>query len=141
MPSRKGIVHCNYHIPGYIPTSHKQSFKSWLQLVKWMGWWRKASSQNNDEEDISYHHTQKIDFLSKFVFVYSQKVVVCFCSYLAKSRTKYNTYKKNYASTSCKEEVGVFVRISCLTQMKQKHLLWLQTTIYILISDTSTVQV
>ena len=35
-------------------------------------------------------------------------------------------YKTNYPSTSSKEEVGVFVDISCLTQRKQKHLLRLK---------------
>ena len=40
----------------------------------------------------------------------------------------YYLYKKSYISTSCKEEVGVFVNISCLTQSKQKHLLRLQAT-------------
>ena len=70
-----------------------------------MGWWRKASSQNNDEEGISYHHTQKIGFLSKFVSVYSQKVAVCSCSYLAKSRTKYNTYKKTRLALVAKKKL------------------------------------
>ena len=69
-------------------------------------------------------HSQKIDFPSKFVCVHSQRVAVCSCSYLVKSRTK--ALIKNYTSTSCEEEVGVFVKISCLTQ--RKHLLQLHTT-------------
>ena len=89
-----------------------------------MEWWRKANFQNNDEKGISYHHSQKIDFPSKFVCVYSQTVAVCSCSYLVKSRTK--SLIKNQTSSSCEQEVGVFVKISCLTQ--RKHLLQLHTT-------------
>ena len=81
-----------------------------------MGLWRKASFYNNDEKRISYHHPQNIDLPSKFVCVYSQAVAVCSCGYLAKSLTKYITYKKNYTSISCKEEVGGLCKISCLTQ-------------------------
>ena len=80
--------------------------QTWAELLKgakifWPGF------QNNDEKGITYHHSQKMDFLSKFVCVHSQTVALCSCSYLARS--------------SCKEEVGVFVNISCLTQKKQKH--------------------
>ena len=82
-----------------------------------MGWWRKASNQNNVEEVISYH-------ISYRSCVHSQRVAVCSCSYLAQSRTKsyYLSIKKHCTSTSSQEEARIFVNISCLTQRKQKHL-------------------
>ena len=85
-----------------------------------MGCWREASYQNNIEEVISYRHSQKIDF--PYRYVYSQSDIVAVCS---KSRTKsyYLHIKKHCTSTSNKEEAGVLVNISCLTQRKQKHLL------------------
>ena len=85
-----------------------------------MGCWRKASYQNNIEEVISQHHSQKIDFPYRFVCSQSDTVAVC-----SKSRTKsyYLYIKKHYTSTNNKEEAGVLVNISCLTQRKQKHLL------------------
>ena len=110
-----------------------------------MGLWRKASFQSNDEEGIRFYHTQKINFPPKFVCAHSQTVAVCSCSYLANSRTKsyYLLYKKNYTSTSSKEEIGAFVKISCLTQRKQKHISQLQaiTLIEFQILQFSTVQV
>ena len=44
--------------------------QTWAELLKgakifWPGF------QNNDEKGITYHHSQKIDFLSKFVCVHS----------------------------------------------------------------------
>ena len=81
-----------------------------------MGWWRKANYQNKVEESTSYHHSQEIASHPSYR-VHSQAVAACSCSYLAKSRTKsyYLYIKKHCASTSSKEEVGVFVNISCLT--------------------------
>ena len=51
-------------------------------------------------------------------------MAVCSCSYLAQSRTKsYYLYVKNTTlALGSKEEAGIFVNISCLTQRKQKHL-------------------
>ena len=91
-----------------------------------MGWLRKASYQNNVEEIISYHHSQKNWFpIHPSSCVHSQTVAVCSCSYPAKSRTKYYYLyiKKHCISTSSKEEVGVFVNISCLIQRKHKNVL------------------
>ena len=51
-------------------------------------------------------------------------MAVCSCSYLAQSRTKsYYLYVKNTTlALGSKEEAGILVNISCLTQRKQKHL-------------------
>ena len=81
----------------------------------------KVSNQNNIEEVVSYHHYQKsvshtYNTSSRF---HSQTVVVCSSCYLAQTRIKsYYLYakKKHYTSTNSKEEPGIFVNISCLTQ-------------------------
>ena len=76
-----------------------------------MGWWRKTSFQNNDEEGISYHHFKKIDFPFMFVCVHSQAMAVCSCSYLAKSRTKsYYLYKKTTPALVAKKKMKSVLR-------------------------------
>ena len=42
-----------------------------------MGWWRKASYQNNVEEVVSCHHSQKIDFPSTQVRVFTVRQWPC----------------------------------------------------------------
>ena len=59
----------------------------------------KISNQNNIEEVVSYHHSQKSisHTYNTRQCVHSQTVAVCFCSYLAQSRTRsyYLYVKKN----------------------------------------------
>ena len=83
----------------------------------------KVNNQNNIEEVVGYYHSQKsISHTYNTTWcVHSETVAVCSCSYLAQSRTKsYYLYvkKPHYTSTNSKEEAGIFVHISCLTQRK-----------------------